>query len=436
MTNSLLKLMINTSDIIKKKTPLLDEKELLNFVQSFVERKDQFIKCYEKYGSPLYAFDRAAVIKQLSKFRTAFETNFSDIRIYYAMKSNNHPMMVKTIVENGVGIDISSGKELNSALEAGASDIIFSGPGKQDEELELALKNNKIVTVLIDSFGELERLDKIASKLNKGIKAGVRLTTVESGIWRKFGIPLDKLPQFFKQADNCLNVQLTGLQFHLSWNMNPEKQIAFISQLGFVLRNLDYDHRRKIKFIDIGGGFWPEQGEWLQKAATQEGMIQVALDKIDVNHLEHFKNSSVPIEDFASGLSSAVKKYIPDSSHITICVEPGRWLSNEAMHILLKVIDVKNHNLVITDGGTNAIGWDRFEQDYFPVINLSRPSLIEKECLVAGSLCTPHDIWGYSYFGESINEGDLLIVPNQGAYTYSLRQDFIKEIPGTVLLEY
>ena len=158
MTNSLLKLMINTSDIIRKKTPLLDEKELLDFVQSFIERKDQFIKCYEKYGSPLYTFDQAALIRQLNKLKTAFETNFSDIRIYYATKSNNHPMMVKTMVENGIGIDISSGKELKTALEAGASDIIFSGPGKQDEELELALKNNKNVTVLIDSFGELERL--------------------------------------------------------------------------------------------------------------------------------------------------------------------------------------------------------------------------------------------------------------------------------------
>ncbi|MFH1143386.1 MAG: hypothetical protein V1774_02440, partial [Candidatus Eisenbacteria bacterium] len=72
--------------------------------------------------------------------------------------------------------------------------------------------------------------------------------------------------------------------------------------------------------------------------------------------------------------------------------------------------------------------------DYFPVINLSRPGLNEHECLVAGSLCTPHDLWGYSYFGDGIEVGDILLIPNQGAYTYSLRQEFIKPLPRTVRL--
>ena len=89
----------------------------------------------------------------------------------------------------------------------------------------------------------------------------------------------------------------------------------------------------------------------------------------------------------------------------------------------------KSSEVVITDGGTNAIGWERFETDYFPVINLSRPDVRERECLVAGSLCTPHDLWGYSYFGEDIQRGDILLIPNQGAYTYSLRQEFIKPLP-------
>ena len=99
------------------------------------------------------------------------------------------------------------------------------------------------------------------------------------------------------------------------------------------------------------------------------------------------------------------------------------------MHILLTVVDRKSSEVVITDGGTNAIGWERFETDYFPVINLSRPDVRERECLVAGSLCTPHDLWGYSYFGEDIQRGDILLIPNQGAYTYSLRQEFIKPLP-------
>jgi len=104
------------------------------------------------------------------------------------------------------------------------------------------------------------------------------------------------------------------------------------------------------------------------------------------------------------------------------------------MHLLISAVDKKSPELVITDAGTNAIGWERFETDYFPVINLTRPGLDEHRCLVLGSLCTPHDVWGYSYHGKEIRPGDVLLIPCQGAYTYSLRQEFIKPLPKVVII--
>jgi diaminopimelate decarboxylase len=98
------------------------------------------------------------------------------------------------------------------------------------------------------------------------------------------------------------------------------------------------------------------------------------------------------------------------------------------------VVDKKEAEMVITDAGTNAVGWERFESDYFPVLNLTRPSLTEKKCNILGSLCTPHDIWGTQYFGHGIEQGDVLMIPTQGAYTYSLRQDFIKPLPKVVAI--
>ena len=118
-----------------------------------------------------------------------------------------------------------------------------------------------------------------------------------------------------------------------------------------------------------------------------------------------------------------------------ICFEPGRWLCSDSIHILIQVVDKKEKDLVITDAGTNAVGWERFETDYFPVLNLSRPGMTEQPCRILGSLCTPHDVWGMAYFGEDIQEQDLLLVPSQGAYTYSLRQQFIKPLPDVVALE-
>jgi diaminopimelate decarboxylase len=188
--------------------------------------------------------------------------------------------------------------------------------------------------------------------------------------------------------------------------------------------------RSMISFIDIGGGFWPPAGEWLQEAGTVGGQIRLATsDRFWPSDMKHYRVPSLPIESFAGAIGDAVAKYIYPLVKCRIYTEPGRWLCNDAVHILVTVADKKGEDVIITDGGTNAVGWERFEVDYFPVINLTRPGLTEHECAIYGSLCTPHDIWGYSYFGDGIERGDLLLIPTQGAYTYCLRQHFIKPLP-------
>jgi diaminopimelate decarboxylase len=420
--------------LLGQKTPLLDKTELDQFVRHQLERRERLLEIVKNSGSPLYVIDLESLAEKAIRFKGTFSAVMPDLKIFYALKSNSHPLIASTLVKNGFGLDVSSGLELQAALGYGAGQIIFSGPGKTESELALATDNSDRVMVLLDSFGELERLEDAAAKRSLKINAGVRMTTDESGIWRKFGVPPKRLNEFFEAAGNCTRLRLCGLQFHLSWNLTPESQISFIKRLGEELRLLSAPYRQAIKFIDIGGGFWPEMGEWMQEAATPLGIVKSVLDRLHDSAFRHFRIKASPLKDFASALAEALKKYFPDDMHYTVFTEPGRWLCNEAMFILLTVVDKKAPDLVITDGGTNAVGWERYETDYFPIINLTHPSLVEKECLVAGSLCTPHDIWGYSYFGDSIERGDILLIPSQGAYTYSLRQEFIKPLPKSVEL--
>jgi len=368
------------------------------------------------------------------QFKEAFSSAIADVRFFYALKSNSNPIIATTLIRKGFGLDVSSGKELEAALDHGAKDIVFSGPGKLREELEIAVHHSDHVTVLIDSFGELKQLEQVAAERKSAIRAGVRLTTDESGIWRKFGIPLEKLQKFFEAADGCRNVNLCGLQFHLSWNLSSDAQVVFIARLGSEMAGLGRKYRARIRFIDVGGGFWPEAGEWLQPAATPEAMLRAETSGNLMDSRAHYHRPAASITDFAGHIGEALHRHLPGDMKFSVYTEPGRWLCNDAMHILLTVVDRKSPDTVITDGGTNAVGWERFETDYFPVINLSRPGLKEHSCLVAGSLCTPHDIWGYSYFGDDIRVGDVLLVPNQGAYTYSLRQQFIKPLPRSIAL--
>jgi len=432
--NSLESLLKKAAEVLQQPNSVLNYDELAAFVGAFLKRADTFVETAHRHGSPLYVFEERTLLERAAQFAAAFKETLGDIRIFYAVKSNNHPMLVSSLVRSGLGLDVSSGLELELALRCSCSDIIFSGPGKTDKELQLAVRHSNNVTVLIDSFGELDRLEKAAAELQTQINAGVRLTTDDRGLWRKFGIPLARLDGFMQKAIGCSHVLLGGLQFHTSWNLDPGQQVDFIARLGQSLQNLAQNRRELIKFIDIGGGYWPPQGEWLQWAGTSKGRLHQALLNTSFPSTEHYKLSSSSITTFATKIGAAVQRHVAPYVDCLFYAEPGRWLCNDAMHILLTVVDKKSEDLVITDGGTNIIGWERFETDYFPVINLSRPSKSEHKCFILGSLCTPHDVWGYGYFGKGIEPGDLLLIPNQGAYTYSLRQEFIKPLPEVVAL--
>jgi len=428
--------IINRVDeLLGQQTPRFDPDELKAFVKCFLDRREIIRNITREHGSPLYLIDKKAMLGRSDEFSRTVKSKIPDSKIFYAVKSNNNRDIVKLAVKAGLGLDVSSGEELKLALDCGATEIIFSGPGKTEPELKLAVANRKKVTILLDSFGELNRLEKIAAADDHQIRTGVRLTTDEHGLWRKFGIPLSKLEIFFDLAEKCHHIQLAGLQFHTSWNLNPSGQVKFIEHLGKTLNDLSDDYRFQIEFIDIGGGYWPAQGEWLQNAGTPEGQLQNFLFPEQKPNLDHYCLPGTPLADFIDEISRALAINIFPRVKCTIFAEPGRWISHDSMHLLLQVIDRKSDDLVITDGGMNIVGWERYEMDYFPVINLSRPSLDEHPCLVLGSLCTPHDVWGYSYFGADIKPGDYLLIPAQGAYTYSLRQNFIKSIPRTAIME-
>jgi len=389
------------------------------FIAPFFEQAGLYRGLAERFGSPLYIVDPVVLSSRAKRFAAAFKRYLPDIRVYYAMKSNSLPYISQVLAGCGLGLDVSSGMELSAALDTGAEDIIFSGPGKTVSELSLAAAHPDRVTLLLDSFGELDRLGPLVRPDRGVLKLGIRINTNPEGLWRKFGVLPEMAADLYAGILDCPGVRFTGFQFHSSWNMAPERQVAGIRAIATMLSALPAQMQAQCDFIDIGGGYWPEQGEWL---VTEEPLV-------------HTWNRAVSIETFAMELSGAVREWIFPVKPCRISFEPGRWLCNDAAHILIRVVDKKEDDLVITDAGTNAVGWERFEIDYFPVLNLSRPSLTERPCRILGSLCTPHDVWGMACFGEEIREDDLLLIPTQGAYTYSLRQEFIKPLPGVVALE-
>lgn len=407
------------TDPLTAPVPVMTLEFLQGFVTDFFNKQDLFIGCAREFGSPLYILETEVLEQRARSFSQAFEKRLPGSGFYFAVKSNNLPYVSKILLKEGFGLDVSSEEELKTAISMGAGDILFGGPGKTDKELNLAVDHHKKVVLIADSIGEIRRLKSILIKRKKKLKLAIRVNHISQGLWQKFGIALDDLKKAWKELEGFSNISLVGLQFHSSWNLDPEKQVSIIRQLGRTLETMPEKFFSEFNFLDVGGGYWPEQGEW---SVTDDPLVH-----------HHFHAARIDV--FADSICTCIEESFLNHLGCRIFFEPGRWVCNDALHILMTVIDKKYDDLVITDAGTNAVGWERFESDYFPVMNLSRPDFNEKPCRILGSLCTPHDVWGQSYFGRDIREGDLLMIPTQGAYTYSLRQHFIKALPKVAVLE-
>lgn len=416
--------------LLKKRTPALPSELIIKCVRKTHSKADLFMETRGKFGSPLYFLDIPALLERAERFSNAFTAVFSDFTPYFAMKSCNHPQVISTLAGNNFGIDVSSGAELRTALNCDAKKIVFSGPAKTMAELELAVNHAERTIILCDSFTELKKLLSIGKRIN----IGVRLTTENNPLWRKFGIGHHELEEFINMTENTC-VRFCGLQFHSSWNLNPENHVELIRKLGETIKNLPEQHKKQIEFIDLGGGYWVGEGEWMLADTAEEMKLNKQLLNHPCDPLDHRYLPSTDIETYACALAAAAEKHIFPHIKCRIFAEPGRFVAHSAIHMLLTVEDIKQPDIAITDGATNMLGWERYEMDYFPVVNISQMSETEHPMMVLGSLCTPHDVWGFAYHGNGISVGDLLVVPDQGAYTYSLRQNFIKNIPESVVFD-
>lgn len=408
----------------------LPQKILHDYLDGLLAKRQVFLESAARFGTPQYFYDEPSLIDQIKRFRRTFSAYLARYQVFYAMKSNSFEGISKQIISRGMGLDVSSGFELARALALKGRNIIFSGPGKTDEELLLAFKNRDRVTLLLDSAGELQRLGGIISRETPSdppLKLGIRVRSDLQGIWNKFGVSLKDLVPLYVTARTIEGVKPCGIQFHASWNLDPAPQTRMIREIGdHIRRHMPRDLWGSLKFIDIGGGFWPEQGEWLNPQNRLRGeFLRLLAPDCSFPSGRYYRRAQ-PLHYFAKAIAAAVKHQGPPLSNLEIWTEPGRWLSTPAMHILVRILDKKDATTLITDGGINLLGWERPLSEFIPILNLTKPGPKEKAVNIFGSLCTPHDIWGTSVFGEGAEPGDVLLVPDQGAYTYSLRQSFIK----------
>ncbi len=442
---------MNTSDQLTSETgsqdlnpalsvpPALYPGELNALVSEVIAQRATFMQAAQAFSTPQYLVDEARISTQAKRFLKAFASRRQNTRTHYALKANPTLSVVQTVQRLGLSADASSGLELGLALSCRFDHIVLSGPAKSDDELELALAHADRVTVHLDSFSEMDRLERLAARRKKPIRAGIRLNTEAHGNWTKFGIPAAQLPDLVERAQALRWVQLEGVQFHLSWNRSAGGYLRTLETLGPLLNA--HAPAAGWRFVDIGGGFYPQDDEavypWLTdanrlRALRGERGADTPSPDWDLRYLLH---SVQPIEEMANEIFAAFAQHISAPlGDVALWLEPGRYIANKGVHLLLQVADIKGGEIAITDGGTNLLGWERLETEHCPLVNISHPALTQQRCRIYGSLCTPHDLWGYAYYGTHLEVGDILLLPAQGSYVQTLAQRFIKPICQTVYL--
>ena len=129
--------------LFNEENSIFPQAETSSIVSHFLDKKEYYLNLLKNSELPCYLFEPEVLKKKVDTFKDAFNSLITDTGFYFAMKCNNHPELSGEMIKNGFGLDVSSGLELEQALSLGCEDIVFSGPGKTDKELRLALNNSK-----------------------------------------------------------------------------------------------------------------------------------------------------------------------------------------------------------------------------------------------------------------------------------------------------
>ena len=390
-------------------------------VPRILSKRAAILSLTKAKATPFYLFDAEALRLQADDYMRAFKKRLPNFSAFYAVKMNNYPDIARHLVQQGFGLDVASRTEIDLAKSVGAHNVLYFAPGKSKDDITYFFEMFPDGTINADSKSEIKKIISVAESLGSPISVGLRVS-VASDEWQRYGIPLDQVRESMQQLSGSSSVARIGIHFHTSRNSTAEPYTTAVQKLSAELEGWPADLQKKIAFLDIGGGLEDTHSEGYYESE----------DNHDITHPDRARvvtlREALSLEEYAREISEAIQNSFFGKNGCSIYAEPGRILCNRAMAIVMRIADIRNTDQVVTDAGVNLVGWQRFMFEYFPAINLSSPSESERHMTVLGNLCTTWDVWGYSVYADQINEGDVLVVPNQGAMTYSLAQNFINPI--------
>ena len=357
----------------------------------------------EIYGTPLFVYSRATLERHWHAFDQALAAY--DHLVCYAVKANSSLAVLNLLARLGSGFDIVSGGELQRVLQAGGDPgrIVFSGVGKQADEIEAALAAD-ILCFNVESEQELDRINDIATGLGETARVSFRVNPdvdakthpyISTGLKdNKFGIAFTDAEAVYLKAAALANIEVIGMDCHIGsqlTDMSPyvdafDRLLELIE--GLRAKGINIHH------LDLGGGL---------------GI--------------RYRDEAPPLPaEWASALHERLKNFTG-----TIVIEPGRAIAGNA-GILVSQVNYLKHgadkNFAVIDAAMNDLIRPSLYGAWQDIIRVNADSdADEKVYDVVGAICESSDFLGKDR-PLRLRQNDLLAIRSCGAYAFGMASNY------------
>jgi diaminopimelate decarboxylase len=343
--------------------------------------------------TPAYVYDLDEVRRCVARLRGWLP---EPSRIYYSLKANPHPTVVAVLRAAGCHAEVCSPGELATALDAGfpAEHILYTGPGKREQDVTAAIKAGVQLFSVDSPYGieQIQGADTLLRVNDDTPAPGQGLTM--TGVASQFGADAS-----WVLAEPERFAGISGFHFYAGTNIaDTDSLIAQFRQSIHTARRLADSCGVAVRVLDLGGGFGAPFG----------------------------KAGALPCFD---GLAERVADLLDDgfpgwrTGQPVLAFESGRHLVGTCGSLHCRVLDVKESHgrqVVVFDSGINHLGGMAGLRRLQPI----RPDVLASAdrpgaptvSMLAGPLCTPTDVWSHADELPPVRPGDLVSIPNVGAY--------------------
>lgn len=369
------------------------------------DRRQDLIALGREHGAA-FVYDRVTLTNKAKALRALPGI----AGVFYALKANWHPEIIKLFHAEGLGFECVSRGEVEHVVKTVPSidkqKILFTPNFAPRAEYEWGLSQGIFVTLdnlhPLKAWPELFKNREVFIRIDTGYGRGHHDKVRTAGVHSKFGVPLFEMDEL-ERLVNSAGAKVIGLHAHTGsgvFTVNNWKTV------GDTLTALT-ERFKDVRIVDVGGGLGvPER----------LGQPGVALSEFG---------------DILAGLKAAHPK-------LELWIEPGRYLVAEAGVLLAQVTQLKGKGEVHYVGvatGMNSLIRPALYGAHHEIVNISRLDDLPTEIVnIVGPICESGDQLGTDRLLPPTQEGDVLLIATAGAYGRAMSSRYNLRDPAAEFL--